>query len=327
MAHLTMDESHFIMDIQNAKAEMNDMRQRKMLQQIRMRWQLFLFILPAFLYLCMFDYKPMYGIAIAFQDYKLMDGIAGSQYVGLENFMRLFSSYWFPIILKNTISISLLTLALSFPLPVIMALMVNEVRTPWLKKGFQTISYAPHFISIVVVCSMVTLFLSPSNGVINRLIELLGGEAVPFMQNPNMFKWIYVISGIWQNTGWDAIIYFAALSSVDPQLLEAADMDGANRIQKIVHVNLPALVPTIVILFILGCGSVLNVGYEKVYLLQNAMNTPGSEVISTYVYKMGLERNDFSFSTATGLFNSLINCLVLVVVNGISRRVSETSLW
>lgn len=189
---------------------MNDMRQRKMLQQIRMRWQLFLFILPAFLYLCMFDYKPMYGIAIAFQDYKLMDGIAGSQYVGLENFMRLFSSYWFPILLKNTISISVLTLALSFPLPVIMALMVNEVRTPWLKKGFQTISYAPHFISIVVVCSMVTLFLSPSNGVINRLIELLGGEAVPFMQNPKYVQMDLLSSAaIWQNTGWDAIIYFA----------------------------------------------------------------------------------------------------------------------
>ncbi|MDD6884789.1 MAG: ABC transporter permease subunit [Eubacteriales bacterium] len=309
------------------KAVMEPMGQKSLLRQIRERWQLFLFVLPAFFYLLLFDYKPMYGIVIAFQDYKLMKGVAGSRFVGLYNFQRLFSSYWFPIILKNTLSISLLSLALSFPLPVVLALMVNEMKSPALKKGFQTISYAPHFVSVVVVCGMVTLFLSPSNGVVNRIIQLLGGEKIAFMQSPYAFKWIYVISGIWQNTGWDAIIYFAALAGVDPQLLEAAEIDGANRVQKIMHVNLPVLVPTIVVLFILQCGSVLGVGYEKVYLLQNATNIPGSEVISTYVYKMGLEKSDFSFSTATGLFNSVANCLILVLVNAISRRIGETSLW
>lgn len=303
------------------------MGRRRLLRQIRERWQLFLFVLPAFLYLLLFDYKPMYGIVIAFQDYKLMKGVAGSRFVGLSNFQRLFSSYWFPIILKNTLSISLLSLALSFPLPIALALMVNEMKSPGLKKGFQTVSYAPHFVSVVVVCGMTTLFLSPSSGVVNRIIQLLGGEKIAFIQSPSAFKWIYVLSGIWQNTGWDAIIYFAALAGVDPQLLEAADIDGANRLQKIVHVNLPVLAPTIMVLFILQCGSVLGVGYEKVYLLQNAANIPGSEVISTYVYKMGLEKSDFSFSTATGLFNSAANCLVLVLVNAVSRRLGETSLW
>ena len=303
------------------------MKRSGLIGNMRQRWQLFLFVLPAFLYILIFDYKPMYGIAIAFQDYKLMKGISGSAFVGLDNFRRLFSSYWFPIILKNTLSISLLSLLLSFPLPILMALMVNELRSPMLKKGFQTLSYAPHFVSVVVVCAMTTLFLSPSNGIINRLLAVFGCEPTAFMQEPGAFKWIYVISGLWQNTGWDAIIYFAALSGVDPQLLEAADIDGANRFQKIVHVNLPVLIPTVVVLFILSCGSVLGVGYEKVLLLQNTMNSTGSEVISTYVYKMGLQKSDFSFSTAAGLFNSVVNCLILVLVNAISRRVTENSLW
>lgn len=303
------------------------MQLNKLTRQIRQRWQLFMFVLPAFLYILLFDYKPMYGIIIAFQNYKLKLGVDGSSFVGFANFERLFSSYWFPIILKNTLSISILSLVISFPLPIILSLMVNEVRSPGLKKTFQTVSYAPHFVSVVVVCSMIVLFLSPSSGMINRLIEFFGGEKIAFMQDPNAFKWIYVLSGIWQNTGWDAIIYFAALSAVDLELLEAAEIDGANRIQKIVHINLPALIPTILVLLILRCGSVLNIGYEKVYLLQNATNITGSEVISTYVYKMGLEKSDFSFSTATGLFNSVVNCFILIVVNGIIRKVSETSLW
>lgn len=291
------------------------------------RWQLFVFVLPAFLYTLLFDYRPMYGVIVAFQNYKLKLGIQGSPFVGFANFARLFSSYWFPIILQNTLSISLLSLALSFPLPILFALMVNEVKTPWIKKGLQTVSYAPHFVSVVVVCSMVLIFLSPENGIINRLVKLAGGEPVAFMQFPGYVKWIYVLSGLWQNTGWDAIIYFAALSAVDPELIEAAQIDGATRLQRIYHVNFPVLIPTIIILLILRCGSVLNVGYEKVFLLQNAMNITGSEVISTYVYKMGLEKSDFAFSTAVGLFNSVVNCVILILVNGLSRKVSETSLW
>lgn len=291
------------------------------------RWQIYLMMAPAIVWVLVFAYKPMYGVLIAFENYHLKEGVWGSPWVGLANFERLFSSYWFPIILKNTLTISLLSLLIGFPAPIILALMVNEVDNERVKKLFQTVSYAPHFISTVVVCSMITLFLSPTSGVVNKLIVFLGGKRVAFLQEPQLFKWIYIISGLWEGTGWSAVIYFAALSGVDKQLLEAAEIDGANRFQRVIHINLPVLVPTIVVLFILQCGQLLNVGYEKVYLLQNDTNMTGSEVISTYVYKMGLEKSDFSFSTATGLFNSAVNCIILLSMNAISKYVTRTSLW
>ncbi len=291
------------------------------------RWQLYLMTLPAVVYILMFAYKPMYGVLIAFQNFSLAKGIWGSTWVGLDNFVRLFQSYWFPIILTNTLSLSVLSLLVGFPVPILLALMANEMGNERLKRTFQTVSYAPYFISTVVICSMVTLFLSPSSGVVNQLIGALGLQKINFMQEAGLFKWVYVLSGIWQGSGWGAIIYFAALSAVDKELLEAADIDGASRLDKILHINFPVLAPTIVVLFILNCGSLLSVGYEKVYLLQNSTNLSGSEVISTYVYKMGLERQDFSFSTAAGLFNSVVNCIILVLTNAISRRVGESSLW
>ncbi len=290
-------------------------------------WQLYVMTLPAVVYIFLFAYKPMYGVIIAFKDYSLRKGILGSEWVGFDNFERFFNSYWFPIILKNTITISVLSLILSFPIPIILALMVNEIKKERVKRLFQTVSYAPYFISTVVICGMITMFLNPSTGIINTFIQALGFEPVYFMQDSGMFKWVYVISGIWQGSGWGAIIYFAALSGVDQSLLEAAEIDGAGRFQRIIYINFPVLVPTIIILFILNCGSLLNVGYEKVYLLQNTTNLTGSEVISTYVYKMGLENQDFSFSTAAGLFNSVINSIILIVANMISRRFSEVSLW
>ncbi len=290
-------------------------------------WQLYVMTLPAIVYIFLFAYKPMYGVIIAFKDYSLRKGIWGSEWVGLDNFERFFNSYWFPIILRNTITISVLSLILSFPIPIILALMVNEIKKERVKRLFQTVSYAPYFISTVVICGMITMFLNPSTGIINTFIQALGFEPVYFMQDSGMFKWVYVISGIWQGAGWGAIIYFAALSGVDQSLLEAAEIDGAGRFQRIIYINFPVLVPTIIILFILNCGSLLNVGYEKVYLLQNTTNLTGSEVISTYVYKMGLEDQDFSFSTAAGLFNSIINSIILIVANMISRRFSEVSLW
>jgi len=296
-------------------------------RRILERWQLYLMILPALLYLILFAYKPMYGVLIAFKQYYMKRGVWGSPWVGLDNFRRLFSNYWFPIILKNTLTLSLLSLVIGFPIPIILALMVNEVQNPFLKKTFQTVSYAPHFISTVVVCGMITMFTSPTTGIINQIIVALGGEKVAFMQEPQLFKWVYVISGLWQSSGWSAVIYFAALSGVDKQLLEAAEIDGANRFQRIIHINLPVLVPTIMVLFILQCGSLLNVGYEKTYLLQNDTNLTGSEIISTYVYKMGLEKSDFSFSTATGLFNSVVNCAILICTNALSKRVTKSSLW
>ena len=283
--------------------------------------------LPAVVYLLLFNYKPMYGIIIAFKNYSMRKGIMGSPWIGFANFQRLFSSYWFPIILKNTLTLSILSLVIGFPIPIILALALNEVQNSRFRKGFQTISYAPHFISTVVLCGMLTLYLSPSSGIINKFIEILSGSNKNFLQDPAMFKWIYVLSGIWQEMGWGSIIYFATLSGVDRSLLEAAEIDGASRMQKIWYVNLPVLMPTILILLVLNCGSLLSVGYEKVFLLQNPTNLSASEVISTFVYKSGLEKADFSFGTATDLFNSVVNSIVLLTANSISKKTTETSLF
>ena len=295
-------------------------------KSIYSRWQLYLMALPAVVYLILFKYKPMYGILIAFENYKHKLGVWGSEWVGWANFERLFNSYWFPVILKNTVTISALSILLTFPLPIILALLVNEVRNGKVRKGFQIISYAPHFISTVVVCSMVILFTAPNGGVVNQIIEFFGGKSHNFMNDPESFKWVYLISDIWQGMGWGAIIYYATLSSVDRNLHEAAEIDGANRLQRVLHINIPVLIPTIVIMLILRFGSIMSVGYEKVYLLQTALNTSASEVISTYVYKTGLEGADFSFSTAVGLFNSLVNCFFLIVVNKISDKLTGSSL-
>lgn len=302
-------------------------RKKSLLSSILARWQLYLMALPAVLYVLVFKYKPMYGILIAFKEYKHKFGVWGSEWVGFDNFERLFNSYWFPIILKNTVVISTLSIILTFPLPIILALMVNEIQNGKVRKGFQIISYAPHFISTVVVCSMVILFTSPNGGVINQVIQLFGGEAYNFMYESKAFKWVYLVSEIWQGAGWGAIIYYATLSSVDKSLHEAAEIDGANRFQRILYINIPVLIPTIVIMLILRFGTIMTVGYEKVYLLQNSTNISASEVISTYVYRVGLEGAQFSFSTATGLFNSLVNCFFLIVVNKISDKVSGSSLF
>ena len=301
--------------------------EREKKKSVWKNWQLYIMCLPAVIYFLIFAYKPMYGIIIAFKNYSMRKGIMGSPWIGFGNFERLFSSYWFPIILKNTLTLRGLTLILGFPIPILLALILNEVQNSRFRKGFQTISYAPHFISTVVLCGMLTLFLSPSSGVINRFITMLGGEHINFLQEPSMFKWVYVLSGVWQEMGWGSIIYFATLSGVDKALIEAADIDGASRLQKIWYINLPVLVPTILILLILNCGSLLSVGYEKVFLLQNPTNLSASEVISTFVYKSGLEKSDFSFGAAADLFNSVVNTIVLVLANTISKQTTKTSLF
>lgn len=290
-------------------------------------WQLYVLLLPALIYIVIFAYKPMYGILIAFKDFKLRDGILGSAWCGLDNFKQLFSSFWFPIILKNTVGISLLSLAIGFPVPILVALMINEVNNRHYRNLVQTVSYAPHFISTVVICGMITLFLSPSSGIINKVIELFGKEPIYFMRDAQYFKGVYVLSGLWQNLGWNTIIYTAALSGVDKSLLEAAEIDGASRMQKVRYINFPVLIPTILVLFILQCGNLLSVGYEKVYLLQTDTNLRASEVISTYVYKVGLEDNNFSFSTAANLFNSVVNASILIIVNTITNKVNKSGLW
>ena len=307
---------------------MNTINKRNtVVKRIFAHWQLYVMALPAIIATFIFAYKPMYGIIIAFKKFSLKLGYLDSPWVGFDNFERLFSSYWFPVILKNTLTLSVLSLVVSFPIPIIMALLVNEIRNEKVKRTFQTVSYAPHFISMVVMCGMVVLFTNPSHGIINVFIKALGGDPIAFMQEPELFKWVYVLSGVWQSAGWGAIIYFAALSGVDQSLLDAASVDGASRLQKIIYINVPALVPTIVVMFVLQCGRLLSVGYEKVLLLQNSMNLMSSEVISTYVYKMGLVNYDYSFSTAAGLFNSVCNTIILVAANKLSRKITNSGLW
>lgn len=286
----------------------------------------YLMLLPAVLYVLLFDYAPMYGLQIAFKNYRVSLGIAGSPWIGFRNFTDFFQSYYFITLLKNTLVLSLYSLVVGFPIPIIIALILNELKGRF-KKFTQTILYAPHFISLVVLVSILNSMLSPSQGVVNTILEMLGMERNYFMANPSYFPHLYVWSGVWQGMGWSAIIYLAALSGVDPTLHEAADMDGATRMQKILHINIPAIMPTIIIMLILRMGEIASVGYEKVYLMQNSMNVETAEVISTYVYKRGIINSNYSFSAAVGLFNNVINVILVLMANWISKRVSETSLF
>ena len=290
------------------------------------RWQLLVLLAPALIYIFIFNYIPIYGVQIAFRNYKTNKGIWGSDWVGLKHFIKFFSLPTFWTMLKNTLTITLYNLAM-FPLPVIFALMLNEVDHIKFKKTVQMLSYAPHFISTVVLCSMVTLFLHEDKGVFNAIIAALGGTRQPFMEQASAFPHIMVISGVWQELGWGAIIYFAALSGVSPELIEAAKIDGANRLQIVTHVNIPTILPTIIIMLIMRCGRLLSLGFEKVYLLQNPLNMDASQIISTYTYEIGLRGGQFSLSSAVGLFNNVVNVIALVIVNAISKKVTETSLW
>ncbi len=303
----------------------------KLLHQIRVNWILYLFVLPVIAYYIIFHYIPIYGVQIAFQDYKVGDAFGMSPWIGFKHFTRFFESYWFPAVMKNTLVISLLSFAF-FPCPILLALMLNEITHTRYKKLVQTVTYAPHFISMVVLCGAVTLFLSPSNGLvgilINEIRSLWGLKSINLLTNGPAFKWIYVISGVWQETGWASVIYFAALSGVDPGLLEAAEIDGANKLKRMWYINLPVLVPTIVIMLILRCGSIISVGFEKTYLLQNSATLAFSEVISTYVYRAGMQGAQYSFASAVGLFNSIINAAMLILANGITRALDRnSSLW
>ena len=304
----------------------------KFIRSITRNWMLYLFALPAIIYYIVFCYIPIYGIQIAFQDYRIGQIFGQSEWVGFKHFAKFFDSVWFDTVMKNTFTLSLLSIALEFPLPIILALLLNEVQNMKFRKIVQTVTYAPHFISMVVLCGTVTMFLSPSTGflgiLINTIRNSMGLPNVNLLSQGSAFKWIYVLSGVWQQTGWSSIIYFAALSGVDPQLVEAAKVDGANKVQCIWHINLPILIPTIVIQLILRSGSILSVGYEKVYLLQNDTIIRASEVISTYVYRTGLHGAQYSFSTAVSLFNSAVNAAMLILVNNITRKLSkDNSLW
>lgn len=287
---------------------------------------LYLLMLPSVIIFLLFTYYPMYGVIIAFKNFTPADGIFGSEWVGLQNFIQYFNSYQFGLTIRNTIVISLYTILVTFPLPIALALMCNQIRAKKFKKFFQVSTYLPHFISTVVMCGMLILFLSPSTGIISKLVGLFGFQLPNLMGSAAAFPHIYVWSEAWQHVGWDSILYIATLSSVDPSLYEAATMDGAGKWKKMLHVDIPALMPTVTIMLILRMGSVMSVGFEKVYLLQNTLNSSTSEIISTYVYKMGLISNQYSLSSAIGLFNNVINLALLLLVNAISKKISDTSL-
>lgn len=272
-------------------------------------------------------YGPMYGLQIAFKDYLPTNGFWGSRWVGLEHFKRFFFSYYFWRLIKNTVVIQLYSLLFNFPIPIFLALLVNEIRNEKFKKALQNITYIPHFISVVVIVGMLNLFLDPKSGIVNHALSYLGMKSIPFMQKPEWFRPLYIGSNIWANMGWQSIIYIAALSGVDPQLYEAATVDGASRLQKVIHISIPAIIPTIVILLILDIGGFMSIGFEKILLMQNDLTMSTSDVISTFNYRKGILGGDYSYTTAIGLFNSVINFILLITVNQIGKKKAEISLW
>ena len=291
--------------------------------------ELYLFLLPAALYFILFNYIPMGGIVIAFKNFKIGKGIFGSKWVGLKYFIRIFGMAKFPVVVMNTIRLSAYTLLAGIPLPIILALLLNTCSMPRLKKVVQTVTYAPHFISTVVVVAMVNVFFAPTNGIVSNLLMKTGAIQTPLMAltDPKAFPHLYVWSGVWQSIGWNSIIYLGALTGVDPSLHESAMIDGANKLQRILHIDLPCIMPTIILLLIMNCGSIMNVGFEKAFLMQRPLNLETSEVISTYVYKLGIQDMQYSMATAVGVFNSVINFALVITVNTISRRLSDSSLW
>ena len=292
-------------------------------EEVRRSRPLYLLMIPSIIIFALFTYYPMYGIVIAFKNFTPAEGIMGSSWAGLKYFKQYFNSYQFGLTIKNTIIISLYTIAVTFPLPVIMGLLVNQMKAQKFKKFFQVSTYLPHFISTVVMAGMLILFLSPSTGIIAKLVGMLGFKLPNLMGSAKAFPHIYVWSEAWQHVGWDSILYIATLSSVDPTLYEAATMDGANKWHKMIHIDVPALLPTATIMFIMRMGSVMSIGFEKAYALQTDMNLPASEILSTYVYRIGLLNGDYGYSTAVGLFNSVVNVILLIFVNWVVKKLND----
>ena len=306
-------------ETQNKK---RDGKLKKTLKKMKEQKQLYLLLLPALILTIVFKYIPMYGILIAFKDYNPLLGISDSAWIGLDNFMKFLSSPNFADIFLSTLKLSVFSLIVGFPITIILAIMLNMVRSKTKKKNIQLILYAPNFISVVVAVGMLFILLSPT-GPINQLVTIFTGEPIMFMSDPKYFRTIYVLSGIWQGAGWSSIIYVAALANVNPELIEASMIDGANIFQRIRHIDLPTLKPLMVISFILAAGGIMSIGFEKAYLMQTAMNIPASEIIPTYVYKIGLQSGDYGYSTAVGLFNTIINLILLLTVNAIVKKINE----
>lgn len=293
---------------------------------LRRYWIVYLMALPVVLYYVIFHYLPMFGIVISFQNFRVTRGIMGSKWVGLKNFVDFFQSEYAWRNTRNTLMISLYSLVFNFPMPILLALLLNEVKNARFKKLVQTVTYMPHFISLVIICALVMDFCS-TRGLINTLITSLGGKSINFMNEPKWFYPIYTISGIWQHMGWDSIIYLSALSAIDPELYEAATVDGAGRFRRMWHITLPGIMPTISILLILRIGSIMSVGYEKIILLYSPATYETADTISTYVYRRGLQDGKYSFASAVGLMNSVVNFILLIASDRISKRLGQSGLF
>lgn len=302
-------------------------QENRLWKRISSRHDLYILLLLPLLWYAVFQYGPMYGVQIAFKDFNPAAGIAGSQWVGFEHFQRFFDSYYFGRLLWNTLSLSLYSLLFAFPIPIVLALLIHEIPNKRFQKALQNVTYVPHFISVVVVVGMLQLFLKPEIGLVNMVIKSFGGSSNSFMEEAEWFKTVFISSGIWQNAGWQSIIYIAALSGIDPQLYEAAKIDGASRFKRLLHVSIPGILPVIVILLILDIGHFMNVGFEKVLLMQNNLNMESSDVIATFIYRTGIQKGDYSYTAAIGLFNNLINFALLLLINRYARKKAETSLW
>ncbi len=289
--------------------------------------ELYLLILPVVIYYLVFHYKPMYGLIIAFQDYSPRRGIAGSEWVGLQHFKDFFTGIYFGRLLRNTLEISIVTLVIGFPAPIILALLVNELRSKLFSRITQTITYMPHFVSMVVLCAMIREFVKEGGLVNDMMVNLFGYDGKNLLSRSSYFTPIYVITNIWQGVGWGSIVYLAALTGIDMELYEAARVDGAGRWKQTVHITIPSIMPTIIIMLIMRMGQIMSIGHEKIILLYNEGIYERADVISTYVYRMGMVNRQYSFSAAVGLFNSVVNFILVIGANQISKRVSETSLW
>ena len=290
-------------------------------------WQLYVLILPAIIYFIVFNYMPLYGIQIVFKDFKAVFGISGSKWVGFKHFENFFHAYYFKRLLANTLLLNVYNLLWSFPVPIILAILLNQIKGPKIKRFIQTSIYVPYFISTVVLAGMLYIFLSPTSGIFNILRQALGMKSVDFMSDAKAFRTIYIVSGIWQSAGWGTILYIASLSGVDPSLYEAAEIDGASIWQKIRYIDMPSIVPVIVMVFILDCGKLLSSNTDKALVMQTAGNIPTSDIIGVYVYNVGLGSGQFSYTTAIGLFINIINFIIIITANQISKKISDVGLF
>lgn len=300
---------------------------RKLWKRIITKYEFYIMLAIPFIWYIVFKYVPMYGIQIAFKDFSATRGIIGSPWAGFHHFERFFESSYFWELLWNTLSLSLYSLLFGFPVPILLALLIYEINGKRMKKWLQNVTYIPHFLSLVVIVGMLNVFLDPDTGKVNQLLSLLGVDPIPFMRKAEWFQTVFVSSDIWQHMGWSSIIYLAALTGIDPTQYEAAKMDGASRFQRLLHISLPGMLPTIVIMFILQVGHLMDIGFEKVLLMQNPINASKGEILATFVYKNGIQQGQFSYTAAAGLFNSVIDFILLILVNSWARKKTDSSLW